>query len=142
LLTGVTKGSGATTDDALERRIRALQSDLNVTYSQILGSTDEGESELPLPDLHGRAAKLEREISELRLRAAAATSDLFAPPAPVDSPEYLPSEVTLLAYHVVDDEIVAFVVAEDSLRVVRNLGSAASVARLVQQLDVQWVERG
>jgi CHAT domain-containing protein len=138
LLTGVTKGSGATTDDALERRIRALQSDLNVTYSQILGSTDEGEPELPLPDLHGRAAKLEREISELRLRAAAATSDLFAPPAPVDSPEYLPSEVTLLAYHVVDDEIVAFVVAEDSLRVVRNLGSAASVARLVQQLDVQW----
>jgi CHAT domain-containing protein len=136
LLTGVTVGSGATADDTLERRIRNLQSDLNVTYTQILEGA--GESELPLSDLSGRAAELEREISELRLRAAVATSDLFAAPAPANYSEYLPSEVMLLAYHVVGDEIVAFVHAQDGLRTVRNVGSAASVARLVQQLDVQW----
>jgi tetratricopeptide (TPR) repeat protein len=142
LLTGVTKGSGATTDDELERRIRDLQSDLNVTYTQILRGTDGGESRPPLPDLRERAAELENEISQLRLRTAAATSDLFAPPAAADSSEYLSSDVILLAYHVIGDEIVAFVDAQDSIRAVRNLGSAASVARLVQQLDVQWDRLG
>jgi tetratricopeptide (TPR) repeat protein len=138
LLTGVVKESGTIADHATERRVRDLQSDLNVTYTQILGGTDEGEPEFPIPDLRGRAADLEREITQLRLRAAAATSDLFASPATSDSPEYHSSDVTLLAYHVVGDEIVAFVGGRDGIRAVRHLGSATSVAHLVQQLDVQW----
>jgi tetratricopeptide (TPR) repeat protein len=142
LLTGVTNGSGATTDGVLERRIRELQADLNVTYTQILGSADAGEPETPLPDLRGRAAELESEISQLRLRAAATAPDLFEPPAASDSSEYLSSDVMLLAYHVVGDEIVAFVNAQDGIRVVRNLGSATSVARLVHQLDLQWDRLG
>jgi tetratricopeptide (TPR) repeat protein len=141
LLTGVTQGPGINTDGALESRIRDLQSDLNVTYTQILGGADEGEPGTPLPDLHGRAAELEREISQLRLRTAA-TSDLFAPPASWESSEYLSSDVVLLSYHVVGDEIVAFVNRQDGIRVVRNLGSATSVARLVRQLDVQWDRLG
>jgi len=141
LLTGVTRGPGLNTDGTLERRIRDLQSDLNVTYTQMLGGTDEGEPGTPLPDLRGRAAELEREISQLRLRTAA-TSDLFAPPAASDSSECLSSDVVLLSYHVVGDEIVAFLNTQDGIRIVRNLGSATSVARLARQLDVQWDRLG
>jgi CHAT domain-containing protein/tetratricopeptide (TPR) repeat protein len=137
LLTGVVQGSPTPADDAVEGRIRDLQSDLNVTYSRMFYGTDDDGHGMPLPDLRGRAVELEREISQLRLRAAA-TSDLFAPPAASDSLQHLPSDVTLLAYHLVGDEIVTFFQGQGGIRVVRNPGSAATVARLVQQLDVQW----
>jgi CHAT domain-containing protein/tetratricopeptide (TPR) repeat protein len=139
LLTGVVKESAAPADDAVEGRIRDLQSDLNATYTQMLEGTDDDGP--PLPDLRGRAIELEREISQLRLRAAA-TSDLFTPPVASDSLEHPPSDVTLLAYHFVGDEIVTFVQGRGGIRVVRNPGSAATIARLVQQLDVQWDRLG
>jgi tetratricopeptide (TPR) repeat protein len=139
LLTGVVKESATLADDAVEGRIRDLQSDLNVTYTQMLEGTD-GDSP-PLPDLRGRAIELEKEISQLRLRSAA-TSDLFTPPVASDSLEHPPSDVTLLAYHLAGDEIVTFVQGQGGIRVVRNPGSAATIARLVQQLDVQWDRLG
>jgi CHAT domain-containing protein/tetratricopeptide (TPR) repeat protein len=139
LLTGVVKESATPAEDALEGRIRDLQSDLNVTYTQMFGGTDDDGP--PLPDLRGRAIELEREISQLRLRAAA-TSDLFTPPVASDSLEDPPSDVTLVAYHLAGDEIVTFVQRQGDIRVVRNSGSAATIARLVQQLDVQWDRLG
>jgi tetratricopeptide (TPR) repeat protein len=138
LLTRMVQEPETIADDATERRIRDLQSDLNVTYTQILLGTKEGKSVFLVPDLRRRAADLESEISQLRLRAAAVTSDLFAPPTSADPSEYLSSDVMLLAYHVVGDEIIVFVGGRDGFRAVRNLGSAASVVRLLQQLDVQW----
>jgi tetratricopeptide (TPR) repeat protein len=141
LLTGVVQGSASPADDAVEGRIRDLQSDLNVTYSRMFGGTDDDRHGMPLPDLRGRAVELEREISQLRLRAAA-TSDIFAPPAVSDGLQHPPSDVTLLAYHLVGDEIVTFFQGQGGIRVIRNPGSAAMVARLVQQLDVQWDRLG
>ena len=84
LLTGVVQGSATPADDAVERRIRDLQSDLNVTYTQMFEGTDDDGHGTPLPDLQGRAIELEREISQLRLRASA-TSDIFAPSSGSDS---------------------------------------------------------
>jgi CHAT domain len=139
LLTGVVMESATPADDAVEGRIRDLQSDLNVTYTQMLEGTD-GDGP-PLPDLRGRAIELEREISQLRLRAAA-TSDLFTRPVASDSLKHPPSDVMLLAYHLAGDEIVTFVQGQGGIRVVRNPGSAATIARLVQQLDVQWDRLG
>jgi tetratricopeptide (TPR) repeat protein len=141
LLTGVVKESPTRADDAVEGRIRDLQSDLNVTYTQMFEGTDDDGHGTPLPDLRGRAIELEREISQLRLRAAA-TSDLFTPPVAPDSLEHPPSDVTLVAYHLVGDEIVTFVQGQGGIRIVRNAGSAATIARLVQQLDVQWDRLG
>jgi tetratricopeptide (TPR) repeat protein len=139
LLTGVVKEPGTIADDATERRIHDLQSELNVVYTRMLDDTDEGKHETPFQGLRGRAVELEREITQLRLRTAAATADPFAPPAASDSSEHLPSDETLLAYHIVGDEIMGFVNAQDGvLRAVRHLGSAATVAGLVQQLDLQW----
>src|SRR5918998_984984 len=142
LLTGVVaKGVGTNVDDALAGRIRDSQSELNVTYTQLLGGADEAESGVPLPNLRGRAATLEEEIKQLRLRAAA-TPDLFAPPEASDSSEHFQPDVALLAYHIVGDEVMAFINAQGGIRVVRNLASAATVRRLVQQLDVQWDRLG
>jgi tetratricopeptide (TPR) repeat protein len=141
LLTGVVQGSATPADEAVEGRIRDLQSDLNVTYTRMLGGTEGDGHGMPVPDLRGRAIELEREIDQLRLRASA-TSDLFAPPAVSDSLEHPPSDVTLLAYHLVGDEIVAFLQGQGGIRVVRNTGSVATVERLVQQLDVQWDRLG
>ena len=136
LLTGVVKEPEALADNALERRTQDLQSELNVTYTQLLGSDDE-ESVTPLAELRGRAVELETEINHLRLRAA--TSDPWVSPAASgaimgdSSPD-----VTLLAYHIVGDEIVAFVNARDKVRVVQALGSGTKVARLLRQLETQW----
>jgi tetratricopeptide (TPR) repeat protein len=141
LLTGVVQDSATPADDAVEGRIRDLQSDLNVTYSRMFGGPDDEGHWMHLPDLRGRAVELEREISQLRLRAAA-TSDLFALPTASDSLQHPPPDVTLLAYHLVGDEIVTFFQGQGGIRVVRNPGSAATVARLVQQLDVQWDRLG
>ena len=136
LLTGDAK-EAVSTDNRVEARIRDLRSDLNVTYAQMLGGTDDDGLGTPPPDLRGRAVELEREISQLRLREAA-TSDLFAPPVASDNLEPPPPDVTLLAYHLVGDEVVMFLRGRGGLRVVRNPGSAATVARLVRELDVQW----
>jgi CHAT domain-containing protein len=112
-----------------------------VTYTQMFEGTDDDGHGTPLPDLRGRAIELEREISQLRLRAAA-TSDFFTPPVAPDNLEHPPPDVTLVAYHLVGDEIVTFVQGQGGIRVLRNAGSAATIARLVQQLDVQWDRSG
>ncbi len=140
LLAGVTSGPVAPPDDPLERRVQDLRSDLNATYSQLLGNVA-GESASPLPDLRGRAVELEKEISRLRLRASA-TSDPSLPASPSDPRYDLPEDVTLLAYHVVGDEIVAFVKTYTDVRVVRGCGSISKVAPLLRQLEVQWDRMG
>src|SRR5829696_5709547 len=141
LLTGVARLGAPVAEEPLYERIRKLQSDLNATYNQLLG-VGEGPPRVPLPDLHGRTIELEREISELRLRTVPATSDPFTTPAPPDVWEELPSDMTLLAYHITGDEIIAFVGGRDRIRIVRDCGSAALVAQLLRQLDVQWDRMG
>ncbi|MBA2714995.1 MAG: CHAT domain-containing protein [Rubrobacteraceae bacterium] len=140
LLTGVSKEPAHSTDDPTQERIRTLQADLNATYNQLLGTGDAPGT--PLPDLQGRTVELEREISELRLRTVPTGADPFTPPATSDSWDDLPSDVTLLAYHIVDGEIVAFVGRRDGVRIARGCGSVGVVARLLQQLDVQWDRMG
>jgi tetratricopeptide (TPR) repeat protein len=141
LLTGVAREPAQTADEPLQERIRSLQADLNATYNQLLG-VGEVAPRAPLPDLHGRTLELERELSELRLRTVPATSDPFITAAPPDVWEELPSDVTLLAYHITGDEIIAFVGGRDQFRIVRDCGSAGLVAQLLRQLDVQWDRMG
>ena len=141
LLTGVSTGPAQTTDEPLQERIKSLQADLNATYNQLLG-IGEGAPVAPLPNLHGRTVELEREISALRLRSVPATSDPFTTTSPSEVWEDLPSDVTLLAYHIIGDEIIAFVGGRDGIRIVRDCGSVGLVARLLRQLDVQWDRMG
>ena len=141
LLMGVEKVSAQPANDALQDRIQDLQADLNATYNQLLAS---GTSEhgLRLANLRGRTFELEGEISRLRLRAVAAASDPFVSTILSDGLEDVPADVVLLAYHVIGDEIVAFVGAGDSIQIERNCGSATTVARRLQEREVQWDRLG
>jgi tetratricopeptide (TPR) repeat protein len=141
LLTGVAREPERTADEPLQERIGILQADLNATYNQLLG-VGEVVPRAPIPDLHGRTLELERELSELRLRTVPATSDPFTTAAPPDVWDELPPDVTLLAYHITGDEIIAFIGGRDRVRIVRDCGSAGRVARLLRQLDVQWDRMG
>jgi len=147
LLTGaVERVPVASTDPELEERIRKLQADLNATYNRLLslpGEEDVSETPVPhlserggvqLETLQERALQLEGQISRLRLHVP--TSDPFTEHVSLaDVREQLPADVMLLAYHVVDDEIIAFVNVEGRMRVVRNLGPVARVALLLQRLN-------
>lgn len=138
LLTGVVeKETNEAADPELDIRLRTLQADLNAVYNRLLGG-DEGEA--PSPNLHGRAVELEQEISRLRLQAATAatTPDPFTAPPPDTAEDQISSDVALLAYHVVGDEIMAFVNACGRIRVVRNLGTVAAVREHLRRLEAQW----
>ncbi len=139
LIAGVAeKASTAPAADVrLEEEIRALQADLNATYNLLLGGNDQ--NEIPLPDLRGRAVELEKEISRLHLRTAATTPDPFVTPvASGRTREETPSDVPLLAYHIVGEDIVAFISGREGIRVARNVSSVATVARLLRSLNKQW----
>lgn len=142
LLTGISEREppGAA-DPELQRRIRVLQADLNLVYGGLLGDTGDGGHPAPLPGLHARATELEQEIGRLRLLEAAggSTPDPFAAPASSGAvQDQLPSGVTLLEYHIVGDEILAFVVTGRGIRIARGLGTVDRVQRLLRKLDVQW----
>jgi tetratricopeptide (TPR) repeat protein len=138
LLTGVVeRAPAASADPDLEEQLRGLQADLNATYNRLLGVASD--DEVPISNLQGRALELEREISRLRLQATA-ISDPFADLGALEDEavERLPTDAVLLTYHIVGDEILAFVKAGESMRVLRNLGSVGVVAELLQRLRMQW----
>jgi CHAT domain-containing protein len=140
LLTGVVdRAPAASSDPELEEQLRELQADLNATYNRLLGVAGEDEDEAPVSDLQVRAIELEREIGRLRLQATA-IPDPFADLGALEDDvlERLPTDVALLTYHVTGDEIMAFVSAGDDIGIVRNLGSVAVVAELLQRLSMQW----
>ncbi|MFQ5857616.1 MAG: CHAT domain-containing protein [Anaerolineae bacterium] len=142
LITNVIETKPATpTEPDLAAQLQALQADLNAIYNEMLGSTGDSERRIPLPELHARAVELEQEISRLRLHATAGTApaDPFEVSLPLDAIQaQLPPEVVLLAYHLVGDEIMAFISARGRIRVVRRLSTAAVVQRLLQRLTAQW----
>ena len=139
LLTGFTERGPATAiDPELDKQLLSLQADLNATYNRLFSFTGyKDEHERPVNGLRKRAAELEEKISRLRLRVP--SSDPFTTPiSSADVREQLPSDdVVLLAYHVSENEIMAFVNAGNNMRIVRNLGPVTVVAQLLQQLSIQ-----
>jgi tetratricopeptide (TPR) repeat protein len=141
LLTGVIeRAPAASADPEFEEQLRELQADLNATYNRLLGVAREDEDEVPISDLQERALELEREISRLRLQASTTIPDPFADLGALedDALKQLPTDAVLLTYHIVGDEIMAFVNAGDGIQVFRNLGSVGVVSELLRRLSMQW----
>ncbi|MGF1471228.1 MAG: CHAT domain-containing protein [Rubrobacteraceae bacterium] len=140
LLTGVAIRDSTSTDPELQERLQDLQADLNAVYSRLLHA-EEGTRKMTFSPLNDRATELEQEISRLWLQAAASAtaSDLPAFSSPLETTvETAPPGVTLVAYHTVGEEVLAFVTTQDSIRVVRHLSTISKVQQLLQQLTVQW----
>jgi CHAT domain-containing protein/tetratricopeptide (TPR) repeat protein len=138
LLTGVVAPRQAISDDpALATRLQSLQADLSAAYNRIFEAS--GESDVQ--EMRGRAILLEQQISQLRLHAAgeAAAPDPFAQPLDFETLQtQLPPNLMLVAYHIVGEEILAFLHYQGELRVVRGLTSLHVVHELLQRLQVQW----
>lgn len=127
-------------DPELARRLQTLQADLNAIYNEALNDSPEGDRAARLAELNTRATYLEEEISRLRLQAEQNMSAAaLAQPVPlVALHQSLPSDHTLLAYHILDDELLAFVYRNGDLQVMRRLGQTAVVARLLDLLTIEW----
>jgi CHAT domain-containing protein/Tfp pilus assembly protein PilF len=138
LLTGVIMPGGAVSvDPALAASLQSLQADLSATYNKFLEAAGEDN----LIELRNRAIRLEQEISQLRLHAVsdAAAPDQFAQPLSFEALQaQLPPDLMLVAYHIVGEEILAFLHSQGELRVVRDLTRVSTVQELLQRLNAQW----
>ena len=138
LLTGViTPQQAVSVDPALAAKLGSLQADLSAAYNKFLEEAGEDN----LIELRNRASQLEQEISQLRLQAAgdAIAPDQFSQPLPFEAFQaLLPPDLMLVAYHIVGEEILAFLHWQGELRVVRDLTRVSTVQELLQRLNVQW----
>ena len=141
LLSGVVESTASiSVDPDLETRIQNMQADLNTVYNELLGGPGEPGREMPLSTLQTRAIELEQEVSRLRLQAGAPESetDPFADARSDVASDRLSYDELLVAYHVIGDEIMAFVVGSGSVRVSRQLGTTTAVRKLLEKLVLQW----
>lgn len=143
LLSGIIDTSlAAEGEPEVSARLRALQADLNAIYNQLLGSDESEVRSLPLPQLLAQCTELEQEISRLRLEQRAARApqpDIFEQHLSLDAiAAQLPAAAALLIYHIVGDEIMAFVIAQGQLQVVRRLSTVATVQQWLDRLMMQW----
>lgn len=130
----------------LAERLQTLQADLQALYNEALRDSPEGDRAARLAELNTRATHLEEEISRLRLQAnggvLAGTWGHAAPllhAAPLAAlRQTLPPDLTLLAFHTLDDELLAFVYRDGRLQIVRHLSRAAVVGRHLAALAVEW----
>ena len=140
LLTGViTSRQTESEDPALAARLESLQADLSAAYNRVLEAAGENE----LMESRSRAARLEQEISQLRLHAAYSVSmaapDQFAEPLSFEALQaQLPADLMLLSYHIVGEEILAFLHFQSELHVVRNLTRVPVIQDLLRRLHAQW----
>jgi CHAT domain-containing protein len=138
LLTGVlTPRQIISEDPAQTAKLESLQADLSASYNKMF----EAVSEKELMEWRDRAIRLEQEMSRLRLQAAgdAAEPDQFAQPLSFEVIQaQLVPDLMLVSYHIVGDEILAFLHHKGELRVVRNLTRVTVVQELQQRLNAQW----
>jgi len=138
LLTGVITPQGpVSVDPALAARLQSLQADLSATYNKFLEAAGEDN----LIELRNRAIRLEQEIGQLRLHAMsdASADDQFAQPLSFQALQAkLSPDLMLVAYHIVGEEILAFIYQQGELQVVRNLTRVQTIQDLLQRLDAQW----
>jgi CHAT domain-containing protein/tetratricopeptide (TPR) repeat protein len=134
----------ADADPDLLARLRALRADLNAAYNELLGFDQEGERATLVTDVNQQVRKLENEIVLLRL-SLAGRSPSNADPGFVENDlplarlqRELPPEVTLVAYHILDQEVLAFVYQDGKLRMWRHLSTRTRVEQLLGQLAVEW----
>lgn len=124
----------------LAQRLHDLQADLNTIYNQALSDSQGGDRSVRLAELNARAVDLEQEISRLRLQADSASGGAdLAQAVPVAAlQESLPPDLTLVAYHALGTELLAFVYRDGALQVVRHLSETAVIGKHLAALEIEW----
>lgn len=147
LLTGVlSTGAEPAAGSATAERLATLQADLNATYNEFFrpGAIPNVET---LVALQSRRQQIEEAISRLRLQesftAPAATRwsrrvDWSEPLTLPRLRSWTPPGMGMVVYHILGEEILAFVGRPESLHVVRHLSRVAYVQDMLQHLNIQW----
>ena len=149
-------GTAELEDAPLGAQLQLYQAELHAIYNEMLGSSADPSrhpAKAPAPaTLTLRATELEQTISHLRLRqllrqkaGTQAQAAFLSPSAPPFSMQTaikqgtLPGDITMVVYHIVDEEILAFVWTNGALHLVRHLATVTAVQQLLQRLTAQWV---
>ena len=123
-------------------KLRALHKKLSAIYSSMLQPVDEvAPSEGKDLVQQAQAIVLEQEISRLQLEAPEAMTVPSAWVSPLSLDEirqHLPAHAGMLLYSASGQEILAFVITQTDMQVVRQLGKLPDVQLLLQQLETQW----
>jgi CHAT domain-containing protein len=131
------RSSGADPTPASE-----LHEELMATYNELLhddpGLTGDGRARHRAA-LRARAAQVEAAMRAERLRSAPAdVHPVGAPVAPAELVRRLPEDLAVLAYHVVDDRVVAFLICNGTVRTTPSVTTLGRIRPLLRQLDAQW----
>ncbi len=127
-------------DPHLATQLQTLRGDLNATYNNFLGSLDTTEPTLSPPELLSRAQALEQKIDNIQQKARLPkTTNTQMGALPLDAIQaQLPQSLSLLGYHIIGDEIMAFILREDQVEVVRNVCTVTVIQPLLHQLSLEW----
>jgi CHAT domain-containing protein len=131
LITGVIQTDGQ--NSAVEQ-----QADLNAIYNELLNPGSEGMAAERHGALQARAVELERAIvqSQLRRTDSGSLPDKIAAPLTTGAIQrQLPADTTLLVYHILEGEILAFVVTGSELRLFRSLAQEGNILSLLRRLE-------
>jgi tetratricopeptide (TPR) repeat protein len=143
--TGTGTGTAGRPGDPVTERLRTLRADLSAVYNELLdgagdgGGTDGVRGRRAV--LHDRAVLLERDITLLRLRTPAGRAPrdpLLRAALPRAVLDGLPPGQTVLAYHILDGEVVAFLAGPGRLEVVRRVSTVDRLRPLLTRLTSQW----
>lgn len=136
LLTGVINGRQILpVDPQIATQLQTLQADLNAIYNQFLVGSQEPEQ---WAEWKERAQTLEQAIRHIYLEAKMTTTntDPFTAVLPFRIHQMpLPP---LIAYHVVGQEVMAFVQVQGKLHIQRKLTTITAVQQHLQRLTIQW----
>ncbi|MCB0061445.1 MAG: CHAT domain-containing protein [Caldilineaceae bacterium] len=147
-LSGMMEEFPPTQNHAVTAKREEIQSRLNAIYSELLGQ-ETGDTEEPeargdrtvrLAQLSQQASALESELTQIRLQSNL-DGQIHGDAQPLRTQQIqqqLAPDVRLISYHVAGDEILAFVVAQHKIRVVRNIGHVDALHRHLTQLHLHW----
>jgi CHAT domain-containing protein/tetratricopeptide (TPR) repeat protein len=141
LVTGIIDSDTVLPDDPqLAAQLHALRADLNAAYNAFLGHVGADGLTLSPPELLARAQMLEQKIGRLQQQAnipqtaSAPTSTLSLDKMQAQ----IPQDLCLLAYHIIGDEIIAFIYQAGEIRVVREVSTVTAVQPHLHQLSLEW----
>ncbi len=125
-------------EDGLAGELQNKHAELSAIYNQLFETGDA--SQARIQEMQNRAASLEQEISRLRLQSAGRQSaDPLDSPLPLEPlRSVLQDGEVLLAFHVLDDRIIAFLVQSGNVQLIKGFRPLADIREMLFRLGDQW----
>jgi tetratricopeptide (TPR) repeat protein len=136
-------GDRAALDGAPAEILAALQANLHAAYTELLGH-NAPRAPGRAAALWARAADIEQAIAVQQLRGVVgvAPDPLATPLSSAQLRQHVRNHDGLLAYHIVGDEVLAFVYVGGKLHIERRVSQVSALEPLIARLASQWERFG